>query len=138
MSLFIDKVVSILPELEAHGTVYLFALAEREDIERWDIVISSEWSDSDWTAAVRTIVNLLRPRLTPGEITMISRVAIILSSDPTLQEMPVSLKGVVPEDNHIINVSFLGSDVRRAFVFKAQYPPKLLPRESLAAVAAQS
>lgn len=139
MSSFVDKVAGLLPDLEARGTVYLFALAEQTDVERWDVVISSEWSDRDWTAAVRTVVDLLKPRLTPEEITMISRIAVILSSDPKVQEMPASLDGVVPENSHVINVPLLGSDVRRAFIFKAQHPPAVLPgEESLADVVAHS
>ncbi len=54
---------------------------------------------------------------------MIARVAIVPSSDPRVQEMPDSLNGVTPKDEKVIYVSLLGSDVRRAFIFKAQHAP---------------
>lgn len=92
-----------------------------------------QWSDGNWAAAVRTIVELLKPRLTPEEITLISRIGIILSNDPRVQEMPVSLDGIIPEDYRVINVTFLGADVRRAYIFKARHPPALAPQEGLLA-----
>ena len=137
MNSFVNKIAGLLPELEARGAVYLFALVEREDVERWDVVLCSEWTDGDWGAAVRTVVGLLKPRLTPGEITLISRIGIITSDDPRVQEMPVSLDGIVPGDHHVINVPFLGADARRAYIFKAQHPPLLSPREELLVAAVQ-
>lgn len=122
----------MLPALEERGTIYLFALAEREDLPRWDVVLSSEWSDKDLQGAVRLVVELLRPRLDPDELTMISRVAVIPSSDPNMQVLPASLSHVVPADEKVVYVSLLGSDVRRAFIFKGQHPPTVLAENLLA------
>ncbi len=117
------KIVSILSTLEERGQVYLFALAEREDIDAWDIVLSSDWSDKNWTEAIGIITDLLYPLLTSQERVAIARIAVVPSSDPRVQEMPSSLDGVTPKDQKIIYVNLLGSDVRRAFIFKAQHPP---------------
>ena len=122
-----DKIASILPVLEEKGIVYLFAFAERENIDRWDIVLSADWSDKDWSGAVRLIADLLRPRLEPHEKTMIARIAVIPSTDPNMQSLPVGLEGVVPADNKRVTVELLGSDIRSAFIFKAKHPPTVSP-----------
>ena len=118
-----DKVAEILPMLESEGEVYLFALAEREDIDRWDVVLSARWADDHWEKAVRLVIDLLEPRLNPQEKVLVARVAVIPSSDPNMQSLPISLDGVVPADNKRISVELLGSDIRSAFIFKAKHPP---------------
>ena len=47
MKTLAEKVKALLPMLEQRGAVYLFALFEREETAgKWDIVLSSEWSDN--------------------------------------------------------------------------------------------
>ena len=118
-----DKVAGILPMLENEGEVYLFALAERQDIDRWDVVLSADWADHHWEKALRLIADLLEPRLNPQEKVLIAQIAVIPSNDPNMQSLPVSLDGVVPADNKRISVELLGSDIRSAFIFKAKHPP---------------
>ena len=129
------KIVSILPALEERGQVYLYAFAEREDIDAWDIVLSSEWSNKDWAGAIGTITDLLYPLLTSQERVSIARIAVVPSSDPRVQEMPTSLDGVTSKDERVIYVSLLGSDVRRAFIFKAQHAPVAHPAEPVLSAA---
>ena len=136
MTSFVDKIGDLLPILEARGTIYLFALAEREDIDRWDVVLSSDWSDKDSTEAVRFVAVELQSRLKLPEITMVSRIAVIPSSDSRMQEMPESLNGIVPRDGKIIYVSLLGSDIRRAFIFKADHAPVVTQDKSFASASA--
>ncbi len=138
MNSFIDKVASLLPALEARETIYLFALAEREDINLWDIVISSDQTGEDEMAEIRFVVNELQSLLEPEEINMISRVAVIPPDDPNMQGLPASLDGVVPQDEKVVSHSLLGSEVSRAFIFKANHPPKAASHsEVLAGSAAQ-
>ena len=120
-----DKVVGILPMLESEGEVYLFALAERENIDRWDVVLSADWADEDWARAVRLVVDLLEPQLDVQEKALIARIAVIPSNDPNMQSLPIGLDGVVPADNKRISIELLGSDIRSAFIFKAKHPPKV-------------
>ena len=131
----IDKVASLLPALEERGTVYLFAFAERNDFNRWDIVLSSDWSDKDWPGAVRCVIDLLWPQLEPWEKSMIALIAVIPSGNARMQEMSEDLDGVTPEDKKVVEDSLLGSDVRRAFVFKGRHPPAPAANEPLAATA---
>ena len=116
------KIVELLPAFEARGTIYLFALVEREDVNLYDVVVSSAWSDHDEAAAIGVLAEALVERLKPDEMTMLSRIVVILSSDSEIHEMPWSLKNVSPEDEKAVEGSFLGLDVRRAFIFKSQRP----------------
>ena len=136
MNAFVDKVAELLPALEARGRVFLFAFAEREDVPLWDVVISSAWSDEDEFAAIRFVAELLKARLEPREMAVLSRIAVIPSSDERIQDLPRSLDGVVPADDKVIYVSLLGSEVRRAFIFKGQRPPAASPSEPLIGAAA--
>ena len=135
-NILIDKVARLLSLLEARGTIYFFAFAEREDVDRWDVVLCSEWSDKDSVAAVRFIAKELRSHLEPHEMTMISRIAVIPSSDPRLHELTERLDQIVPQDNLVIPSrmiygELLGSDIRLAYVFKALHLPAEVPGESL-------
>lgn len=122
MNSLANKIVGLLPDLERRGMVYLFALVEREDVNLWDVVISSEWSDRDEVSAVREVANALAGRLEPGELSMLSRIAIIPSNAPDIQTMPWSVENISPEDEKVISVPFLGLEVRRVLIFRSQRP----------------
>ena len=85
--------------------------------------MSAGWADGHWEKAVRLVASLLEPRLDPQEKVLIARIAVIPSSDPNMQLLPVSLDSIVPADNKTISVELLGSDIRKAFIFKAKHPP---------------
>lgn len=123
----LKRVAGILPELEKRGTVYLFAFAERKEAGEWDIILSSEWSDESWAATIRIIVDLLWPLLSSNERAMIGQIAVIPSSDPGIQALTEALDGVTPKDEKVVFSNLLGSDVWRAFIFKAQRTPVVPP-----------
>ncbi len=114
--------------------MYLFAFVEREDVDRWDVVVSAEWSDQKMSMAVFFVSKALALKLEPGEMSMLARIVIIPSDTPDVREMPASLSGTMPSDEKVIHVSFLGLDIRRAFVFKAQLPSARLETRSFADV----
>ena len=117
-----QKIGSLLPELEKRGTVYLFALAEREDVDRWDVVLSSSWSDENYTSAVRVVADAVVARLEPSELTTLAGVRIIPSNQPDLLDMPSSLENISPDDEKVIEVPLTRLDIRRAYLFKAERP----------------
>ena len=124
-NVLIDKVATLLPALEERGTVYLFAFAQQPEIDRWDVVLSSKWSDQDSVAAVRFVADYMRPRFGVEELTLVSRIAVIPSDDPRLRDLTEHLRNITPQDNlavpsRMIYNELLGSDIRQAFVFKAQ------------------
>ena len=111
--------------------VYLFALLQRTDVDLWDVMVSSEWSDADYVGAVRIMADALKSRLEPMDLAMLSRIVVLHSTEPTVsqfagtdsasfEEMPQSdLGGVL---------------VGRVFVFKVQRPPKTVLPETVTAV----
>ena len=54
---------------------------------------------------------------------MIGQIAVVPSTDSRVQELTKVLDGVTPKDDKVVFANLLGSDVRRAFIFKAQHPP---------------
>ncbi len=125
----IDKVGGLLRDLEARGVVYLYAFAERDDLDRWDIVLSSDWSDKDPEEAVSFVYNKLRPHIAPREMVLISRISIIPTNDPRISELTKRLMHISPEDHlvvpsRMIYNELLGSGVRLAFIFKAERLPE--------------
>ena len=119
----VRKVAALLPGLEERGPVYLFALGEREGIDRWDVILSAEWSDRNYADAVRVVADALVKSLVPSELTMLASVAVIPSSEPNILDMPKSLGNVSPEEEKVIEFTLMGLEIRRAFIFKAQSPP---------------
>ena len=122
MNTLARKIGSLLPELEKRGTVYLFALAEWEDVDRWDVILSSSWSDENFTAAVRTVADAVVARVEPNELTTLAGVRIIPSNQPEFLEMPSSLERVSLDDNKVIDVPLTRLDIRRAYLFKVEHP----------------
>jgi hypothetical protein len=87
MNSLIEKVRSRLPALDKQGAVYLYALFEREDAPgKWDIVLSSDWSDKDATAANRFVSNEVVPLLDSSERAALSRVIVIPLSATSLRD----------------------------------------------------
>ncbi len=130
MKSLVRKVASLLPELESRGTVYLFALGEEQDINRWAILVSAAWSDEEHASAVEFVADLLVARLEPSELTATSGVVVIPSSDPSISEMPESW-GKKPMEEKPVLSSLVGLDIKRAFVFKARRPGSEIPTANL-------
>ena len=126
MKTLAEKVKALLPMLEERGTVYLFALFERiETAGKWDIVLSSEWSDDERADAVRLIADALVPKLNPQELSALSRVFVAPSG-----EAEVELLAIANEEmpmTHFFNedFSFMGVPIKQGYVFRTQRTPRL-------------
>ena len=120
MKTLIKKVAGLLPELEARGRVYLFAMGEREDVGKWEVILSSEWSDTDGIIAVKTVADALVDRLLPTELVALAGVVVIPSNEPDIVEMPGSFENAPPDEAKMVDLTMMGLDIHRVFVFKAQ------------------
>jgi len=59
------------------GPLNLFALLEREDLaDRWDLVVSASWARQD-EATIRYLTDVIKRYLSPGDMTLLSRVVIL-------------------------------------------------------------
>jgi hypothetical protein len=122
MKALADRASSLLPLLDAKGKVYLFALFERDDISgKWDVVLSSDWSDKDASAAVRFVSEQLVPLLNDVELAALSRVVIIPSSEPGVLAMS-SAANVTGGCLEVVDSNFMGLDIKHAFVFRCAKP----------------
>ena len=66
------------------GPLNLFALFEREDINRWDLVISAPWAAHDHET-LKYIADVIKRHLTPEEMTLLARMVILpADEDPVL------------------------------------------------------
>ena len=127
MKALADKLGRLLPEIESRSNVYLFALFERDDAPgKWDVVLSSEWSNANAASAIRTISERLVPQLDPNELAAISRIVIIPSNEPSVSMLAsgMTVQGGCAE---LVDCNFMGLPIRHAFVFKAQRPPMAEP-----------
>ena len=120
----VKKVAALLPELESRGTVYFFALGQREDMNLWDVIVSAEWSDHDYMASVRMIADALVTRLEQSELLTLAGVVVIPSTEPNIIDMPRSLENASPEEEKIIELTLLGLEVHRAYIFRARRSSK--------------
>ena len=126
MKTLADKVKALLPMLEQRGAVYLFALFEREEtFGKWDIVLSSEWSDKDSIAAVRLISDALVPKLNPEELSALSRVFIAPSHDPAVEELIDGEQPQQVERFYASGFEFMGVPIRQFYIFRTRKTPRV-------------
>ena len=72
------------------------------------------------------VADALAARLEPQEILMLSRVVVLPSGgESTFLELPEGLDNVSPEDAKVVDGSFLGLEVKQAFVFKSRRSPRI-------------
>ena len=121
MKTLADKVKALLPMLEQRGPVYLFALFEREETSgKWDIVLSSVWSDKDSIAAMRLISDALVPRLNPQELSALSSIFIAPSDDPEVDCFAIAEQGMPMKHFFSGDFSFMGVPIKQGYVFQTQ------------------
>ena len=122
MKSLVTKVAALLPKLESRGPVYFYALIEREDVSRWDVTLSAEWSDTNYTAAIRFVADALVPTLDPSELSVLSGVVILPSSGLDFQALPASFEQTSPRFDAAINLMDTSWGTRRMFVIKVRKP----------------
>jgi len=126
MKTLAEKVKALLPMLEERGTVYLFALFERtETAGKWDIVLSSEWSDHESAPAVRLISDALIPKLNPEELSALSRVFIAPSHDPEVENFVEIDQAEHVDRFYASGFSFMDVPIGQAYVFRTRKTPRL-------------
>lgn len=121
MKTLADKVKALLPMLEQRGTVNLFALFERKETAgKWDIVLSSEWSDNERFDAVQLIADALVPKLTPEELSALSRVFVAPSGEAEVDLLAIADEGVPMKHFFSDDFDFMGVPIKQAYVFRTQ------------------
>lgn len=119
-----EKVSRQLGKLDPLSPIYLWALFEHEDAPgKWDVVLSSEGSDKNPASAIRAISKHLVPELESAELAAVSRIVIIPSEEPSVLALAQSM-AVQSSSVEISECNFMGLEVRHAFLFQTQRPPR--------------
>lgn len=85
MNTLAKKVRSVEADIaKEKGPLNLFALFEREDINRWDLVISAPWAGHNHET-LKYIAGVIKRHLAPEEMTLLARMVILpADEDPVL------------------------------------------------------
>ena len=105
---------------ESKGRFELFALFLREDSpNKWDLLISADWSRADKKASINTIVEEIRKILSNQEILMLSRIIILDKDDAALKAIHKA-KQVEHGLAEISDSNFFGLAIKRAFLITSR------------------
>lgn len=105
---------------ESKGRFELFALFLREDSpNKWDLLISADWTRADKKASINTIVEEIRKVLSDQEILMLSRIIILDKDDAALKAIHKA-KHVEHGLAEISDSIFLGLAIKRAFLITSR------------------
>ena len=115
-----NKVQSLLSKVLGSGEVYLFALFERED-GKWDILVSSDWSDKDPQGVVRALSKDLVAMLSKEEILVVSRIVVIPSAAPAVTALARAMS-MDSGSAHLEDSNLFGLQIKRAVVFSSKTP----------------
>jgi hypothetical protein len=120
----ISKVVEKLRQIELEistikGNFTLFALIEREDsLGKWDVVVSVQWVDVTEKELINNIAFNIHNKLTKEEQLMLSRIVVLPSSDPLVQNL--NLIGVEHGSVKLSNNTFNGIVIKEAFLITSK------------------
>ncbi len=120
----ISKVVEKLRQIELEisttkGNFTLFALIEREDsLGKWDVVVSVQWVDATEKELINNIAFNIHSKLTKEEQLMLSRIVVLPSSDPLVQNL--NLIGVEHGSVKLSNNTFNGIVIKEAFLITSK------------------
>lgn len=99
-----------------HGDFDLFAIVLREDaLDKWDLIISSDWALKDKKVAINTVVAKIQSLLSNEETVKLSRVIILDKDDRTLNALHKSMH-VEHGIAEISNSNFFGLEIKHAYL----------------------
>jgi hypothetical protein len=110
-----------LATLERHiatekGDFALFALLLRADAEdKWDLLISAPWLETDKKASLAYVANKIREQLTTQELLSLSRIVLLEKGNPVLE----ALRGMVQVQHGMGEVSdsiVFGVPIKHAYL----------------------
>lgn len=115
MDSLIQKLQAVRLEIAAEfGRLDFFALFQRADTEKWDVLVAASWFENE-TAGLRLIAKKLQDRLTTGELLQLARVVVLDDSSRSYRQFVEThqAEGTVIQ---LHNETIFGQDVRNAYV----------------------
>lgn len=122
MNSLADKAQTLIPFLKEQGSLFLLALFERDDVlDKWDLVVSSDWSDKGNAAAIKELSMRLVPLLSASDLTHLSRIVVIPSAERAVHAMT---SGIAVESGQIDirDCNFMGLQINHAIVLSSKRP----------------
>jgi hypothetical protein len=120
MKSFVESVLKIERSLsKERGPFSLFALFLREDApDKWDLVISAPWVESNKEAALRVVTAKARKLLVPPDILSLSRIVIV---DPKSAAVEAINRAFHVEHSRleVRDSNFFGLSIKHAYIFSS-------------------
>jgi hypothetical protein len=115
----LEKVASLERELSGErGDFSLFGLFLREDAQdedKWDLLVSAPWLDTDKKEGLAYLAKEIQKRLEPDELLSISRIVVLERDNPTLKAIHKA-KSVKHGKVEVNNCNFFGIQIIRAYI----------------------
>lgn len=92
-----------------------FALLLREDVQKWDLVVSATWLDTNQLEGLKFLVAQIRQALTEDEFLMLSRIV----PHPTTSEIPAAFARAINAEHGLIEIkdsNFFGFNIKEAYI----------------------
>lgn len=107
---------------EKKGHFALFALLLRDESpDRWDLVVSAPWIQSNSAEALQYIVGQMHAKFKPKDLLQISRVVTVDESDAAVQAINRAIT-VQHGSVELANTSLFAMLIRHAFVITSGMP----------------
>lgn len=121
MSDLVTALVEIERELsQQKGPFTLFAVFERQDIpSRWDLLVAAPWAEQDEKQAVRLLAAELKKRISPSEMTRVSRIVILSPDDASVRAI-TSARSVEHSRTPFNEASDLGLPAERGYLITSR------------------
>lgn len=115
MKTLVEKLQSAGHEIATEqGALEFFALFQREDSEKWDVLVAAPWM-RDRVKALRVVSEKLQQRLTPEELVQLARVVILEHQNAAYQQF-IKTHEVKGKTIQLKNESIFGQDIRNAYL----------------------
>lgn len=105
------------------GGFTLFALFMREDApDRWDLIVSAQWTGDDKRGTVNYFVNEIKSRLGEPGLTSLSRIVVVDPQDAAVQAINRTIQiehGTV----EMRDSNFFGLPIKHAYIITSKRPP---------------
>jgi len=121
MKELIEKLRSIEINLsKKKGRFTLFGLFQSENTgDKWDLLIAAPWININDTGTLKLIATSVQEALTPEEIVMIQRIALIDDKNPALNALQMSIHAE-HGGAEFVNCNFFGFLITHAFIITSQ------------------
>jgi hypothetical protein len=121
MEQMIDKLAALEQDIASQkGEFSLFALFLREDItDKWDLVASAPWLETNEKAGLEFLVNQIRSRLDTQELLSLSRIVLLEKDNPVLEAVHRAMR-VRHGRVQVQDSEFFGLLIKHAYVITSQ------------------